>query len=216
MGYEVLCLIIKDSIGSQVLKTAKKQGMQGGTVFYGVGASQSKVWKMLGLDELRKECLFFVSDQEKVAQTLEVLTERYELDKPNHGIAFTVSLTQLLGAGILKNEGIVEEPRKERKSMTQAIFVIVERGKSEDVLVAAKKAGSTGGTVIHARGSGAEEKKRFFHMDIEPEKDIVLILANDAEAEKISEEIREDLRLDEPNSGVLFQMDVNETRGLAE
>lgn len=215
MTYEVLCLIMKDSIGSQVLKMAKKQGMQGGTVFYGHGSSENAIWNFLGLEETRKECLFFVAEKEIVSQTLKALTKEFHLDKPHHGLAFTVSLNQLLGT-VEKNWTAKESKRREERTMNQAIFVIVERGKSEEVLEAAKRAGSRGGTVIHARGSGAEETKRFFQMDIEPEKDVVLILAKESEAKQITEEIHKELKLDEPNSGILFQMDVNETRGLVE
>ena len=214
MEYEALCLIVKDTLGSSVLKKAKKEGMKGGTVFYGYGSSDHGLSKFFGVDQLRKECLFFVSNKKRVSDTLKILTKTFQLDKPNKGVAFTMSLNQLFGAGKVDYEK--ETQGKEQTYMHQAIFVIVERGKSEDVLDAAAKAGSKGGTVIHARGSGAEETKRFFQMDIEPEKDIVLILAKESEATQITQEIREALNLDEPNSGILFQMGLNETRGLSE
>ena len=212
MQYEALCLIVKDTLGSSVLKTAKKEGMQGGTVFYGYGSSDHSLSKFFGVDQLRKECLFFVSDKETVSDTLRVLTDTFQLDKPNKGVAFTMPLNQLFGAGKIDYEK--ETQGKESMYMHQAIFVIVERGKSEEVLEAAAKVGSKGGTVIHARGSGAEETKRFFQMDIEPEKDIVLILAKESEAKHITDVISDTLHLDEPNSGILFQMGLNETRGL--
>lgn len=214
MHYEALCLIVQDTLGSQVLKKAKKEGLQGGTVFYGYGSSQNPVLRFFGVEESRKECLFFISTKEVVATALDTLTESFQLDKPHHGVAFTLPLSAVFG---IKEANLETSPReKERKQMHQAIFVIVERGKSEDVLAAAAKAGSTGGTVIHARGSGAEETTRFFQMDIEPEKDVVLILAKHDQAENIAAEINQSLQLDQPNSGILFQMDVTDTRGIRE
>lgn len=217
MTYEVLTVIVPDKMGKHILKQAKEAGMPGGTVFYGQGVSQNKLLKVFGLEETRKECLLFVSDEETVAQTRNRLTDLFKMDQPGHGILFSFSLNQILGFHQEKEWTPEKEKadRKERKTMHEAIFVIVERGESERVLEAAHEAGATGGTVIHARGSGAEQKKRLFNMDIDPEKDVVLILAHQDQGDEITDRIHRELDLDQPNHGVLFRLGVNETRGLA-
>jgi len=85
---------------------------------------------------------------------------------------------------------------------------------AEDVLEAAKSAGSTGGTVIHGRGSGVHEKAKLFNIEIEPEKEIVLILSETAKTDYIVEAIKEKLNIDKPGAGILFVLDVNRTSGL--
>lgn len=42
---------------------------------------------------------------------------------------------------------------------------------------AAASAGARGGTIINARGSGIHETNRLFSMQIEPEKEMVVILS---------------------------------------
>ena len=55
----------------------------------------------------------------------------------------------------------------------QMILCIVNSGFSETVMEAAKEAGARGGTVIHARGTANKEAEQFFHITIQPDKEIV-------------------------------------------
>ncbi len=74
----------------------------------------------------------------------------------------------------------------------EAIFTIVDRGVSDSVIDAATKAGSTGGTIIHGRGgSGTQETAKLFNLEIEPEKDIILILSKVDKTEDIVTSIEE-------------------------
>lgn len=57
------------------------------------------------------------------------------------------------------------------------ILTIVNRGYSEQVMKAANVGGSTGGTVVLARGAGRHEAEKVLGFSIHPEKEIVLILA---------------------------------------
>ncbi|HCL01135.1 MAG TPA: transcriptional regulator, partial [Lachnoclostridium phytofermentans] len=100
------------------------------------------------------------------------------------------------------------------KTMYNSIFTVVERGKAEDVIEAAQKAGSKGGTVINARGSGIHETQKLFHMDIEPEKEIVLILSEEGTTDAIVKSISECIQIEDPGKGVLFVLDVSKTFGL--
>ncbi|MDE6372632.1 MAG: P-II family nitrogen regulator, partial [Clostridia bacterium] len=58
----------------------------------------------------------------------------------------------------------------------EMILCIVDAGFSELVMDAAKEEGARGGTVIHARGTANKEAEQFFHIAIQPDKDIVMIL----------------------------------------
>ena len=96
----------------------------------------------------------------------------------------------------------------------QAITVIVDKGKAEEVVDAAAKAGSKGATIINARGSGIHETSRLFAMDIEPEKEIVLILSQNEKVEDIVESIRQEMQIDVPGNGIIYVQPVNRTYGL--
>lgn len=98
----------------------------------------------------------------------------------------------------------------------QAIYTIVDKGKAEWVIEAAAKGGASGGTVINARGSGIHETEKIFQMAIEPEKELVLILAKCNLVEGICQNIREELHIDDPGKGIIFVQDVRSAFGLFE
>ncbi|MST50556.1 P-II family nitrogen regulator [Mobiluncus porci] len=98
--------------------------------------------------------------------------------------------------------------------MYQAIMTIVEKGHAEKVIDAAVKAGSHGGTIINSRGSGVHETAKLFGITVEPEKELVLVLAEEKAAPEIVETISSDLKLGEPGNGIVFVQDVARVRGL--
>ena len=95
----------------------------------------------------------------------------------------------------------------------QAIFAIVDKGYAETVVEAAEKAGARGATVVNARGAGIHETARLFSMEIEPEKEIVLILAETALCGAITDAVQAAIGLDEPGRGILFSLDVRQAHG---
>ena len=95
----------------------------------------------------------------------------------------------------------------------ELIVVIVNKHKDGVVMKAATAAGATGGTIIHGRGTGFL-KKKFFGIDIEPEKEIVLIIANVDIVENICLAINRELNLEKPNQGILFTIDLNKVIGI--
>ena len=56
----------------------------------------------------------------------------------------------------------------------ELIVAIVNRGFSDLVMDAARKAGASGGTILHGRGTGVHEAAQFFGVAIQPEKELVL------------------------------------------
>lgn len=48
------------------------------------------------------------------------------------------------------------------------------------------------------------ETSKLFAMDIEPEKEIVMIISQSSLTEKIVSSVREDLKIDEPGRGVIL------------
>jgi len=211
--WELVCVIVNYGLGSKVMKVAKQHGITGGTIFLGKGTVHTYLLDLLDLTEVRKEIVLMAASKEIAYKTVEALNEKFQFAKPNHGIAFTLSVRFLLGSKkhiynqADKNGGI-------KTPMHHAIFTVVDKGNAEAVIDAAVAAGSKGGTIINARGSGIHENSKLFSMLIEPEKEIVLILSEANATEAIVRSIRNALKIDEPGNGILFVLDVNQTYGL--
>ena len=95
------------------------------------------------------------------------------------------------------------------------IMCIVNAGFSELVMDAAKEEGARGGTVIHARGTANKEAEQFFHIAIQPDKDIVLILVPEDIKDNVLHAIYRNAGLKSEGTGIAFSLPVDEVVGLS-
>ena len=95
-----------------------------------------------------------------------------------------------------------------------SIFVIVDKGNGEDVVEAANEAGARGATIVNARGSGIHETTKIFAIEIEPEKEIVLILTKNDITDAVCNNINTKIELEKPGNGILFVQKVNKAYGI--
>lgn len=209
---DMLVAIVAQDKGSKVLAVAREVGVQGGTILHGVGTASKTIFDYLGLNDKKKALILIVGERDLIIRAAEHISEKMEFNKPNHGIAYIENVLNIYGSHFSNGEG---EERGEGEIMYNAIYTIVERGKADDVIEAAEKAGSKGGTVINARGVGTHETQKVFNMVIEPEKEIVLVISEVVRTRAIVDAIREKVKIEEPGNGILYVTDVRETYGMA-
>ena len=94
------------------------------------------------------------------------------------------------------------------------IITIVNKGRSFDVIEASKEAGAQGGTILHGRGSGVHDTAKLFGIRIEPEKEVILIIAEVTKTDLIVDAISERLNINKPGKGVLFVLDIKRVAGM--
>lgn len=212
--HEMVCCIVNSGQGSKALKIAKNNGVRGGTVIMVFGYIRNKLLEFLGLDDTKMELVIMAAPGEIAHAAAKALFEEMQLHKKNHGIAFTIPLSNLIGSMESEFDADGEDDKVVKDTVYTAIFTIVDRGMGEYVVEAATAAGARGATIIHARGSGIHETGMLFAMQIEPEKDLVLILAKSDVRGAIIESVRSNLHIDEPGKGIIFTMPVSEAYGL--
>jgi hypothetical protein len=154
------------------------------------GTASSDVLEMLGLGHTDKALALCVAPQPIARAALAKAADTLRLKKKGAGIAFTVplsavavNLTRILNGEakeapdnhIDRIESEVEKMKTE--STMTLIMSIVNQGFSEDLMDAAKSAGATGGTTIHARRLGSSEQTNFLGLPFQAEKEIVFIIA---------------------------------------
>lgn len=213
LNNDLLMVIVNFGKGSKIMKIAKDSGIKGGTIVLGRGTANSHILKMLKITDIRKEIVLMATPEELTPKIVSDLHDKFDFDKPNHGIAFTMSLANLCGhpnSKYINNK----ESKGNEQSMHTAIFVIVNKGSADDVVDAAVAVGARGATIINGRGTGIHEQKILFAFPVEPEKEIVLIIAQSSLADVIVEKIRNDFHIDTPGMGILFTMNLKETYGL--
>ena len=97
----------------------------------------------------------------------------------------------------------------------EVILCVINAGFSELVMDAAKEVGARGGTVIHARGTANKEAEQFFHITIQPDKEIVLILVQEDIKDKVLHAIYQQAGLKSAGQGIAFSLPVDEVVGLS-
>ena len=96
----------------------------------------------------------------------------------------------------------------------EAIFCIVNDGYSEAVMEAAKELGARGGTVINARGTAGKEAETFFHITVQHEKEIVMILVPKEIKDNVLHALYKQVGLDTAGQGIAFSVPVDSVVGL--
>lgn len=210
--HQLILCIVNYGDATKTMKLSEKYGIKAGFVLHGQGTvSTGRLMNFLGLNEIRKEIVCMITENEKASAALKGISKDMMFHKPHHGIAFSHFIAEQNEAGKAKDKSTGNGVKD---IMYSAIYTVVDRGKAEDVIEASSKAGAKGGTIINARGAGAHEVKRLFSLDIEPEKEVVLILTEKELTKSISDAIKEILDIDQPGNGIMFVLDVGEAYGL--
>ncbi len=211
--FALLVVIVNCGQGSKVLKISRQYGMPGGTLLLGRGTIKNRFLEFFELADMRKEIVLMVSELSQTLRVMELLNEKMHFKKKRHGIAFALPVGSVFGASRCQNKE--SKIQAGGDNMYQSIIAIVERGHAENVIDAATQAGSRGGTIINARGSGIHETSTLFAMEIEPEKEVVLIVAEKKNTDHIVNAIRKLAHIDEPGKGIIFVQDVIQAYGLS-
>ena len=104
--------------------------------------------------------------------------------------------------------------KTENKKEFELILAIVNAGFSGIVVDAARNAGAGGATLIKGRGTGVHETESFLGVQIQPEKDIIMILTAKDERTKIMQAICKEAGLDTEGHGLCFSIPVEDWSGI--
>lgn len=94
------------------------------------------------------------------------------------------------------------------------ILCIINNGFSETAMEAARQCGARGGTVIHGRGTASKEAEKFFNISIQPEKEIVMILAIKEIKDSILKALYNAVGTNTPAQGIAFALPVDDVIGI--
>jgi len=84
------------------------------------------------------------------------------------------------------------------------ITCIVERGKADKVVSAAKKSGAEGATIFYGRGTGVREALGIKGRFIRPEKEIILIVTKYEQTDAVFDAVVKAADIDKKGNGFAF------------
>lgn len=97
----------------------------------------------------------------------------------------------------------------------ELIICIVNTGFTDVVMDAAKDAGARGGTVIHGRGTANKEAEEFFHISVQPDKEMVMILVTSDIKDGVLHAIYRSAGLKTAGQGIAFALPVTNVVGIS-
>ena len=153
------------------------------------------------------------------------------IDLPGNGIVAAVPLNSIGGKRSLeyildgqtlntsarrtRQSGAEEmEERMSIKTDFELIIVIANEGYSDMIMEAAREAGAGGGTVLKAKGTGAEYTEKFLGFSIASEKEMHLLVTPAQGRNAIMKAIMEKAGLDSKAKAIVFSLPVSNVMGL--
>lgn len=216
---KLIVTITKRGIGSKMVDYFKRNELHYDFICLGMGTATSEILDCLGLEETEKDIVITMSPESKIPSVLKGITNDFQLNRPGKGIMFTVPLSSVSARVpqiLCKNENFVknEEAVMENNKNFELILTILNRGNVDIVMAAAKNAGATGGTLLHARRVGFEDMENIFGFTIQPEKDILAILTESRNKSAIMKKITEVAGINTESRALVLSLPVDEITGI--
>ena len=182
-------------------------------IMYGYGTASQGILDFLDLVATKKNILTSIIPNNLEKEIFNYLSNTHHLEDIGKGVAFTTPLSSsskyVMEAFNQKEGEIVKN-----KSNYHLIITIVKEGYSEKVMNLAKKCGANGGTLLKGRGMGGTSSFKFFNMTIEPEKDVLLIVCQQENKNKIMEAILEKNGVNTDSKGMCISLPIDSMVGI--
>ena len=180
----------------------------------GQGTATTEILDCLGLEATEKVVLLCVTPRS--ARLVRRAAKDLWLDVPGRGILMTVPVSSIGGATardyLLQQQETEESMEKERNH--ELIIVITNQGCTDKVMDAARAAGATGGTSIHAKGTGAELARKFLGVSIAAERELIFILARTEDRSPIMKAVMSQAGIHSAAQSLAFSVPVSDIAGL--
>ena len=179
----------------------------------GRGTATTEILDCLGLEATEKAVLLCMAPRSP--QLVRRAARELWLDVPGRGILMTVPVSSIGGAAardyLLQREA---EEYMEQKLTHELLIVITNQGCTDQVMDAARSAGATGGTSVHAKGTGTELARKFFGVSIAAEKELVFIVARTENRREIMKAVMAQAGMQTKAQSLVFSLPVSDIAGL--
>ncbi len=186
------------------------------------GSTKIDRLRILGIEQTGRLLFATIMEDKRVRRVLTEAVMNLGLATPGHGIALTIPMESVGGKTSLKKMTGMEEIAAgegraeglEEKRMGSMIVAVIENGHVEEVMDAARSAGASGGTVVHAKGTAGEIGRKFFGVTLGQEKEIVMIVVKPGQRAAIMRAIMDKAGVNSPAHAILFSLPVEQVVGI--
>ena len=196
-----------------------EMGLDVSVTTLGQGTAASEVLDYFGLDGAEKSVMFHFVTAEKWKSVKRRLRLKMSIDVPGIGIVFILPLSSVGGIKTLNYLTAGQEFEKGEESTLkdtkyELLVVIANQGHTELIMDAAREVHATGGTVIHAKGTGIQQAEKFMGVTLVPEKEMVFIVARKDRKDEIMSAIMRKAGTGSKAGAIVFSLPVTDTAGM--
>ena len=216
----LMCTILNRARLPEFLSLYRQEGLDCSFIMLAHGTATSAVLNTFGLENSEKAVALTVVTDTVWRSVKKGLERKIRIDIPGTGIAFTVPISSIGGKRELafltdELDYMRSEEESELKGTKQELLIVIgNRGYSEHIMDAAREAGATGGTVIHANGTGMKRAEKFFGISLSSERELVLIVSATAKKNAIMQSVMKKAGLETDAKAIVFSLPVTDTAGL--
>ena len=182
----------------------------------GHGTAVQSMLDLLGIESTEKRVIMTVANPEKTRKFIKEMRRQVYIGIPGHGIIMAVPIKSVGGGKTLAylNNGEQQSARytPELSDRYELIVIVANEGRTDQVMNAARAAGATGGTVLHGKGTGSQNKK-FYNVSIAAEKEVILMVAPSDRKAAIMQSVLHHAGPDSEAGAILFSLPVSEVAG---
>lgn len=183
----------------------------------GKGTATSEHLSLYDLVETEKAVISTVASDASVKQLIRAAKRKLFIDIPGNGVMMVIPMKSIGGGkslAYLTDGQTLGGATPDMNFENELIIVILNEGYSDMVMDAARDAGATGGTVLHAKGTGRARTEKFFGVSLAEEKDMIYILASAKKKTSIMKAISQDCGTETKAGAICFSLPVSEVAGI--
>lgn len=201
-----LITIIKRSLGEEAISFLNENKVPLTLGRYGKGTATDDMVDYLGLAEKEKYVLFSTLSNSLAYDLSKKLREKtkgesYSVIVPISSVGGKETMNYINGEVPEEQEFTINY-----KYDSELIVIVANRGYVDMVMNVARRAGATGGTVIHARGTGVDSSEKFFGVTIGAEKEMIFVVAEKEKRNDIMHAIMTEAGSNSKAQSVLFSL----------
>ncbi len=185
----------------------------------GAGTASSQLLDSFGLERTEKAVLTAAVTDVTWKEIKRGLERRLQIDVPGTGIAFIVPMSSIGGKKVLQY--LTESQNYEKGEETvmketkyELLVLIANQGYSNIIMDAAREQGAGGGTVVHAKGTGAEKAAQFLGVSLAAEKEMVFIVVRSDSKNRIMRAVMDQAGLQSKAKAIAFSLPVSAVAGM--
>lgn len=194
-------------------------GLPVSVITVGYGTASNDILDYLGLDNSEKYVMFHFVTDETWKEVKRQLRVKMHIDYPGFGIAFLIPFSSIGGKKALDYLTVGQPFKKGEESSLkntryELLVAIANQGYTELIMDAARKVSASGGTVIHAKGTGGALAEKFMGVTLVPEKEMVFIVVQTERKNAIMQAIIEEAGSETKAGAIVFSLPVTDTAGM--